>query len=59
MQAKITLTDARALLSGKTTGTKKLTKKDGNTFSAKLKLEVGDLKFVFDKKKNAKGGSRN
>ena len=50
MSAKISLNDAKLLLSGKTTGAKKLTKKDGSTFSAKLKLDAGEIKFVFDKK---------
>ena len=51
MKTSISPTDARNLLSGKSTGSKKLTKKDGSTFSAKLKLEAGEIKLVFDKKK--------
>lgn len=51
MKASISAADARNLLFGKATGSKKLTKKDGSTFSAKLKLEAGEIKLVFDKKK--------
>ena len=54
MSAKISLNDAKLLLSGKTTGAKKLTKKDGSTFSAKLKLDAGEIKLVFDKKNSSR-----
>lgn len=50
MSARISLTDAKLLLSGKTTGDKKLTKKDGTAFRAKLRIESGEIKLVFDKK---------
>lgn len=52
--ATINENDARNLLLGKTTGTKKLKKKDGSTYSAKLQMEFenGTVKLqpVFDKK---------
>ena len=58
MSSSIGLNDAKALLSGITTGTKKLKKKDGTSFSAKLKMEGSEIKLIFDKK-NYKVSSRN
>ena len=52
--SKITTQDAKLLLSGKTTNTKKLKSKEGKEFSAKLKLNKDKIEFVFDKTKKKK-----
>jgi len=49
--AKITTMDAKLLLEGKTTKTKKMKNKEGKEFSAKLKLNNDKIEFVFEKKK--------
>ena len=49
--AKITTMDAKLLLEGKTTNTKKMKNKEGKEFSAKLKLNNDKIEFVFEKKK--------
>lgn len=52
---KISIEDVKNLLSGKETHTKKLTKKDGKTFSAKLKLnDTGICEFLYEKRAYSK-----
>ncbi|WP_449441619.1 DNA topoisomerase [Ureibacillus acetophenoni] len=49
MKGKITVTDAKKLLSGKETRDILFTWKSGKKGKAKLKLQNGNLEFVFDK----------